>query len=99
MRKRLIALLLILVAPAWAGRVLPEDAQRGELIGYEANQISIGRKTFRLAPGVKIFDQSNRMIRPARLPERAPVAYETDPRGDVAKLWLLTPEELESSNR
>jgi hypothetical protein len=92
-------LVLALTAAALAGRVLPPDAKRGMLTGSDAHEVSIGWSTYRFAPGVRIYNESNHIIRPARLPERAQIAYELDSRGDVMRIWLLSSEESESLDR
>jgi hypothetical protein len=90
--------LVILFALLWpavglAERILPDGVRRGTLVSFDARSVEIGRKIYRLAPGVRVYNESNRTIRRSRLPLRAPVAFEVDSRGDITQLWLLTPDE------
>jgi hypothetical protein len=87
------AVLLALQLRAIAGRMLPQDAASGELTASKYPYVTIGSKQFHLAPGSRIFDRNNRIIVPNSLPPGATVLYQVDSNGDLAKMWLLTPEE------
>jgi hypothetical protein len=87
------AVLLALQLRAIAGRVLPQDAASGELTANKYPYVTIGSKQFHLAPGSKIFDRNNRIIFPNSLPAGATVLYQVNSNGDLANIWLLTPEE------
>ncbi len=79
---------------AVAGRILPQNAVSGELTASRYPYVTIGDKRFHLAPGSIIIDQNNRIILPNYLPRSATVLYQIDSNGDLAKMWLLTPEEV-----
>ena len=90
------ALIGLLALQPWAvaGRILPQNAMLGELTATNYPYVTIGDKQFHLAPGSKIIDQNNRIILPNYLPRSAIVLYTIDSNGDLAKMWLLTPEEV-----
>ena len=88
-----LAALLALQLRAVAGRMLPQDAASGELTASKYPYVTIGAKRFHLAPGSRIFDQHNRIIVPNSLPPSATVLYKINSNGDLANMWLLTPEE------
>ena len=95
MHMRLLAAILLalsLACPVLAARNLPADAELGTLSQVDYPNVQIGKKTFRLAPGVLIYDQSNRTILYDRL-NGGEVLYRLDLMGLVSGLWLLTPEE------
>jgi len=79
---------------AVAGGILPQNAVSGELTASRYPYVTIGDKRFHLAPGSIIIDQNNRIILPNYLPRSATVLYQIDSNGDLAKMWLLTPEEV-----
>ncbi len=59
----------------------------------------LGGERIRLAPGAVIFDTNNRMILPGYLPaEKSDVVYTTDQTGQVMRIYLLTPAEIERLN-
>ncbi len=87
------AVLLALQPWAVAGRILPQNAVSGELTASRYPYVTIGDKRFHLAPGSRIFDQNNRIIVPNSLPPAAVVLYQVNSNGDLANMWLLTPEE------
>jgi hypothetical protein len=83
----------LVAASAFAGRLLPQDAQRGVVQGHNYPAVQIGGQIYRLAPGARIYDTANRMILPAQLPQQANVFFRLDGNGDLTQLWLSTPEE------
>jgi hypothetical protein len=79
---------------AFAERVFPEQAKRGELKAYEYPLMKIGDNVYRLSPGSRIFNQQNLIIMPASLQvPTAPVMYMLDMSGALSRVWLLTGEE------
>lgn len=98
---RLAAALLtgcLLVLPAlpekaWAGRQLPRDAAYGEMTRFAYPLATIGKRTFRMAPGGKIYNQQNLIIMPAAAPSRASVLFRLDTAGELSGIWLLTAQE------
>ncbi|MBA2352466.1 MAG: hypothetical protein ACR2FI_04040 [Burkholderiales bacterium] len=96
MRKRLLVFLIsgfLVHSTAFADRVFPSEAKRATLSGHRYPNIKLGSTAYRLSPGAKIFDQHNRSIPPTFLPQSAQVLYQTDIRGDLSMLWVLTPKE------
>jgi len=53
----------------------------------------------RLAPGAVIYDTNNRTIVPVSFPAAAEVVFTTDPTGAVTRIYLLTPQEIQTLNQ
>lgn len=90
---------LLLAAPAFAGRLLPQDARSGVLQGHSYPEVQIGSQVYHLAPGARIYDPSNRTILAAQLPQQAVVYFRLDGNGDLTQLWLSTPEEQAATGK
>ena len=94
---------MLALAAAWAAashaqmpRQLPADGKLGKLGQQQAfPQLQIDEKIVRLAPGGRIYDQHNRTILHTLLPEGAAVLFVPDMNGDIARVYILRPEELE----
>src|SRR5262245_1811527 len=81
---------------AWAQlRTLPAKGQRAVLQGYQSPFVLLGNEQLRLAPSAVIYDTSNRTIVPNHLPVPADVVFTTDQTGAVARIYLLTPQEIQ----
>ena len=82
-------------------RQLPANGKLGELAGgqHAFPQTQIGGKVVRLTPGALIYDQNNRTILHNALPERADVFYVQEASGEVSRIYILRPEELELVKR
>ncbi|MBI3043320.1 MAG: hypothetical protein HYY78_10915 [Betaproteobacteria bacterium] len=82
-------------------RQLPANGKLGELLGRQQPYplLQIGGKILRLAPGGRIVDQDNRVVLHSYLPEHAYVLFVEDVNGDVSRVYLLRPEELERLQR
>ena len=90
----LIVLACVLSASAHAqARNIPEEAKAGELSHLQDMFVSINGVQVRLAPGVQIRDQANRLVVPTAVPPTSQVKYVLDPQGLVRQIWILTPEE------
>ena len=81
-------------------RTLPANAKRtnvGEpqVLPY----VELGGKVVRLAPGGVIYDENNRTIVQGALPAHADVVFTTDMNGDVARIYILTPQEQAQFNQ
>jgi hypothetical protein len=81
-------------------RTLPANAKRttvGEpqVLPY----VELGGKVVRLAPGGVIYDQNNRTIVHGALPAHADAVFTTDMNGDVARIYILTPQEQAQFNQ
>lgn len=102
---RLPSILSALVLSAWLAldcglawsqlRMLPTNAKRAQLTGYQNPVVILGGEARRLAPGAVIFDTHNRTITPGFLPDRADVVYTLDQTGSVMRIYLLTPQEIQ----
>ena len=100
--RNVLPLLLLLVASllfAATGyaqlRTLPANAKR-TTTGMQARAqpyVELGGKVVRLAPGGVIYDQNNRTIVHGALPAGADVAFTIDMHGDIARIYILTPQE------
>ncbi|OHC82619.1 MAG: hypothetical protein A3G73_04700 [Rhodospirillales bacterium RIFCSPLOWO2_12_FULL_67_15] len=55
--------------------------------------MELNGKVVRLAPGGVIYDQNNRTLVHGALPPGADVAFTTDMHGDIARIYILTPQE------
>ena len=82
-----------LAAPAYAQRSFPAGVKPAELRDMTYPNVRIDDKTYRLAPGARIYDANNRMIVPNAAPKTGQVLFKLDTQGNVLKLWILTPEE------
>ena len=87
------AALFGLSAPGWSERMLPKDAHYGEMTRFAYPQVTIGKRTFRLAPGARIYNHQNLTITPAAMPPQAKVLFRVDSVGQLSNIWLLTAEE------
>lgn len=91
--------MLLVSASAAAGRILPRQGKTGEVMGHRYPLVNINGKTYRLAPGARIYDRNNRTILQNRLPDNVKVLYKLDMNGEVIQLWLLTPREQAALRR
>jgi hypothetical protein len=78
-------------------RHLPADGTLGVLVGqkYPLPLVEIDQQVVRLAPGARVYDEHNRTILHTFLPLQAPVLFVLDMNGDVARAYILRPEEWE----
>jgi hypothetical protein len=95
MKKQWLAVLILALSlPAYGYRVLPKDAKAGKVKAYNPPLLKIDTTQYRLAPGVRIYDQNNRLIFPYSIPVDAAVYFRLDMRGELAQIWLLTGQEI-----
>ena len=88
--------LCLFAACAYAqARNIPEQAKAGAITHLQDMIVSIDGVAVRLAPGVQIRDQANRLVVPTALPPGSQVKYVLDPQGLVRQVWILTPEEAQ----
>ena len=87
--------------PAQPIRILPPGGKLGVLGGqrYAFPLVQIGNDVLRLSPGALVYDQNNRTIVHAALPGNAAVLYVQDAVGEVSRMYVLRPEELEGIRR
>jgi hypothetical protein len=92
------ALAFAAASQAQLQRFLPPEGHYGELNGQRQQPlplVQIDKKVLRLAPGGRIFDQHNRTIVHASMPDAAPVWFQLDMHGDISRLWILLPGEID----
>jgi len=82
-------------------RQLPADGKLGELVSQQhpLPLLQINNQVVRLAPGGRIYDQHNRTILHTLLPARATVLFVQDMNGDISRVYILRPEELQQLQR
>ena len=82
-------------------RKLPDNGKLGELVGQQHlyPQVQINGKVLRLAPGARIFDENNRTLLHVYLPQHAYVLFVEDMNGDLSRVYILRPDELEQLKR
>ena len=87
----------VVTGHAQLSRQLPADGKLGELVGQQRPfpLLQINNQIVRLAPGGLIYDQHNRTILHTFLPERATVLFVQDMNGDISRVYILRPAELE----
>jgi len=91
----LVCLCLIAGNAHAQARNIPEEAKAGELSHLQDMFVSINGVAVRLAPGVQIRDQANRLVVPTAVPPASQVKYVLDQQGLVRQIWILTPEEAQ----
>ena len=91
----LVCLCLIAGSAHAQARNIPEEAKAGELSHLQDMFVSINGVALRLAPGVQIRDQANRLVVPTAVPPASQVKYVLDQDGFVRQVWILTPEEAQ----
>ena len=92
------ALAFAQASPAQLQRFLPSEGRLGALSGQQQQPyplLQIDKKIVRLAPGGRIYDQHNRIIVHGALPDSASVLFVPDMHGDIARLFILLPAEVE----
>ena len=76
-------------------RFLPANGERGKTGATQAYPlVQIDRKVLRLAPGARIYDQSNRTITHAHIPAGTEVFYSKEQSGAVLRLYILSEQEI-----
>jgi hypothetical protein len=94
MRFLLLTCLCALCAAAQAQlRTIPAGAKAGQIRHVQDMIVSINNVQQRLSPGAQIRDPDNRLVVPSALPAGAQVRYQVDARGQVHRVWILTPAE------
>jgi hypothetical protein len=74
-------------------RAIPPEAKRARMSHLESLLVEVNGERMQLAPGAQIRDPSNLIVLPAALPPDSLVKYTRDPQGNVARVWILTPQE------
>src|SRR5688572_20245261 len=102
MRKWLLLLALWLSMAALTGhaqiihqRFLPANGERGTTgAPQDYPGVQINKRLMRIAPGARIYDQSNRTLVHGHLPPGAEVLYAKDQTGDILRIYILTEQEI-----
>lgn len=83
-------------ARAQVQRLLPAKAVRGTIHFTAPPQIVVDGKPDRLGPGVRVYDERNRIALTGALRDKTyEVKYLRDAAGVIREVWILTPRELE----
>jgi hypothetical protein len=82
-------------------RQLPANGKLGEMVGQQQLYplVQINNKVLRLAPGARVYDENNRTLLHAYLPKQAYVLFVEDMNGDLSRIYILRPDELEQLKR
>ncbi len=92
MRKLLFLLLALLATQSFA-RTIPPGALLGEVRSVSAGEVRIDKKIFRPAASLRVYNQKNMLIFLNRLSAGGKVAYQVDARNELVQIWMLTPDE------
>jgi hypothetical protein len=98
----IVALVVAFAATGHAqvSRQLPSGGKLGELTGKQRYPLlQIDGKTLRLTPGARIIDQHNRTILHNNLPEEGHVLFVEEKNGEISRVYILRPKELEQLTR
>jgi len=95
LRSALAALILASAATGTLAqlRPIPSDAKRGQMRHLESMLVEVNGERMQLAAGAQIRDRTNLIILPAALPPGSLVKYTRNPQGQIARVWILTPQE------
>ena len=92
-----IALLLAVIAIASSAqaqfRTIPADAKRATMSHVEGMTVEINGRRAPLAAGAQIRDARNMIVVPAAVPPGVLIKYLPDAQGQVARIWILSPQE------
>jgi len=91
----LATLLGLPFATTAAVRNFPDDIRTGIMQRFDFPYMTISGKTYRLAPGSKIRDQSNVILQPVMVRGTGRVAYNFDQLGQLWGIWILSYEEID----
>lgn len=96
--RALLVCLCLFAAGAHAQlRNIPEQAKDGAISHLQDMIVAIDGVAVRLAPGVLIRDQDNRLLLPTAIPAGAQIKYLLDAEGLVRQVWILTPDEAKQA--
>jgi hypothetical protein len=91
-----LLLLALLPASAHAFREFPPNAKRGLLQSHEYPYYKIGKTTYRLSAGGRIYNPQNLIVMQASLSaQKAEIIYQVDMNGQLSAIWLLTAAEAQ----
>lgn len=94
--------ILLLAALMWISpvvsaqlRAIPPDAVKATMQPPQHGLLEMGKYVFRLAPGAQIRSTDNRIMLPVMIGSEQVVRYLLDANGDLSRVWILSPEEIE----
>jgi hypothetical protein len=96
MIRSLVFSLVFLFAAAAAQaqfRTLPAEAKRGVMSHVQGMTVEIDGKRVQLATGAQIRDGRNMIVLPTAVPPGVLIKYLPDAQGQVARIWILSPQE------
>ncbi|MSQ89386.1 MAG: hypothetical protein EXR32_08965 [Betaproteobacteria bacterium] len=74
-------------------RSIPAAAKRATLSHVQGMTVEIDGKRVELAAGAQIRDGENRILVPTAVPPGVRIKYLADAQGQVARIWILSPQE------
>jgi len=88
-----MSLSLLTASMVEAERQLPHDGKYVKDAQFNYPFVKLGKQVLRLGVGSKIYNEQNLIIMPVAAPGKADILYRVDLNGDIAQIWILTPEE------
>ncbi|WP_374340592.1 hypothetical protein [Methyloversatilis sp.] len=76
-------------------RAIPPEAIKAKMKPPVDGVVEVGKYTFKLAPGAQIRSTDNRILLPVMMGSEQVVRYTLDANGDLYRVWVLSPEELD----
>jgi hypothetical protein len=92
------ALFLLMCCPLIAHaqlRAIPPDAIKAKMQPPQDGLVEMGKHVFRLAPGAHIRSTDNRIMLPVMITSEQVVRYKLDANGDLYRVWILSPDEID----
>jgi len=74
-------------------RTIPADAKRATMSHVQGMTVEIDGKRTLLAAGAQIRDGRNMIVLPTAVPPGVRIKYLADAQGQVARVWILSPQE------
>ena len=93
------ALAVTIAAFAQSPFNIPADARSGRMTSQQLPLVLIDGKTYRLAPGARIFNRNRATLTPNLVPNDSPVKFVLDSTGQVQTVWLVDASELKPGER
>jgi hypothetical protein len=95
MRSLVFSLVFLFAAGAAQAqlRTIPAEAKRATLSHVQGMTVELNGKRVELAAGAQIRDGGNMIVVPAAVPPGVLIRYLPDAQGQVARIWILSPQE------
>jgi len=77
-------------------RLFPDSVALGQLNMGVFPAATLDQRDIILGPGTRIFDEHNRIVLPMTLTGPRQIAYARGALGEVNRIWLLTPLEIQT---